>query len=178
MRVSFPVRKMCRLVGDTASQNIERLSYASRLQSRKLIITAYTIENLSGYILASSKDLLDLFSADCGALSIRDETKLLGKSGCHLQEILAMLEYLRLRKIGSVFTSADITTDFPDLPYPPGPSILPGCSLCPSLAVGMILLFSFGNLLLVRFTGREIHMKNSSGREMKDIWSQVKSFDA
>ena len=35
MRVSFPIRKMCRLVGDSASRNIERLSYASRLQARK-----------------------------------------------------------------------------------------------------------------------------------------------
>lgn len=39
MRVSFPIRKMCRLVGDTVSRNIERLSYASRLQARKLINT-------------------------------------------------------------------------------------------------------------------------------------------
>lgn len=39
MRVSFPIRKMCRLVGDTVSRNIERLSYASRLHARKLINT-------------------------------------------------------------------------------------------------------------------------------------------
>jgi light-regulated signal transduction histidine kinase (bacteriophytochrome) len=50
MRVSFPIRKMCRLIGDTASRNIERLSYASRLQARKLINTVPTEANPSGYI--------------------------------------------------------------------------------------------------------------------------------
>lgn len=57
MRVPFPIRKMCRLVGDTASRNIERLSYASRLQARKLINTVPTDKNPEGYIVASSEDL-------------------------------------------------------------------------------------------------------------------------
>ncbi|KAG9615566.1 hypothetical protein KCU64_g23554, partial [Aureobasidium melanogenum] len=47
-RVSFPIRKMCRLVGETASRNIERLSYASRLHARKLINTVPTSKNPSG----------------------------------------------------------------------------------------------------------------------------------
>ena len=107
MRVSFPIRKMCRLVGDTASRNIERLSYASRLQARKLINTVPTESNPSGYIIASSDDLLKLFDADFGLLSIRGETKIMGKVD-QSQEALAMLEYLRLRKITSVITSQDI----------------------------------------------------------------------
>lgn len=48
MRVSFPIRKMCRLVGDTVSRNIERLSYASRLQARKLINTVPV--SLTGFL--------------------------------------------------------------------------------------------------------------------------------
>lgn len=107
MRVSFPIRKMCRLVGDNASRNIERLSYASRLQARKLINTVPTESNPSGYIIASSDDLLKLFDADFGLLSIRGETKIMGKVD-QSQEALAMLEYLRLRKITSVITSQDI----------------------------------------------------------------------
>ena len=120
MRVSFPIRKMCRLVGDTASRNIEHLSYASRLQARKLINTTPTASNPSGYIVASSEDLLTLFSADVGALSIRDATKILGKSQSNLPEILAMVEFLRLRKINAVHATQDITADFPDLRYEPG----------------------------------------------------------
>ncbi len=37
MRVSFPVRQMLKLLSDSISRNIERLSYAARLQSRKLV---------------------------------------------------------------------------------------------------------------------------------------------
>jgi light-regulated signal transduction histidine kinase (bacteriophytochrome) len=134
MRVSFPIRKMCRLVGDTASRNIERLSYASRLQARKLINTVPTEANPSGYIIASSDDLLKLFDADFGLLSIKGETKILGKVE-HSQEALAMLEYLRLRRITSVITSQDIREDFPDLRYPPGFDVIAGLLLVP-LSVG------------------------------------------
>src|SRR6266536_697416 len=114
MRVSFPIRKMCRLVGDTASRNIERLSYASLLQARKLINTIPMEANPGGYIVASSEDLLKLFDADCGALSIRDETKILGKPG-QTHEVLALLEYLHVRQFGSVMTTQYVTTDFADL---------------------------------------------------------------
>jgi light-regulated signal transduction histidine kinase (bacteriophytochrome) len=134
MRVSFPIRKMCRLVGDTASRNIERLSYASRLQARKLINTVPTEANPSGYIIASSDDLLKLFDADFGLLSIKGETKILGKVD-QSQEALAMLEYLRLRRITSVITSQDIREDFPDLRYPPGFDVIAGLLLVP-LSVG------------------------------------------
>ena len=68
-------------------------SYASRLQARKLINTAPTDVNPSGYIIASSDHLLKLFEADHGALCIRDETKMLGEP-THSQEILALIEYL------------------------------------------------------------------------------------
>lgn len=36
-RVSFPVRQMLRLLSDSISKNIERLSYAQRLHTRKLV---------------------------------------------------------------------------------------------------------------------------------------------
>ncbi|WDK22370.1 hsp90-like protein [Colletotrichum graminicola] len=134
MRVSFPIRKMCRLVGDTASRNIERLSYATRLQARKLINTVPTEKNPSGYIIASSDDLLKLFDADFGMLSIKGETKILGDIE-HSQEALAMLEYLRLRELTSVVTSQDIREDFPDLRYPLGFAVIAGLLYVP-LSVG------------------------------------------
>lgn len=154
MRVSFPIRKMCRLVGDTASRNIERLSYASRLQARKLINTAATDKNPSGYIIASSDDLLKLFDADFGMLSIRGETKILGKIE-QTQEALAMLEYLRLRKFTSVVTTQDIKFDFPDLRYPPGFSVIAGLLYVP-LSVGgedFIVFFRRGQIREVKWAG-------------------------
>lgn len=154
MRVSFPIRKMCRLVGDTASRNIERLSYASRLQARKLINTAPSDKNPSGYIIASSDDLLRLFDADFGLLSIKGETKIMGPIE-QSQEALAMLEYLRMRKLTSVMASQDVREDFPDLRYPPGFQVIAGLLYVP-LSVGgsdFIVFFRNGQVKEVKWAG-------------------------
>lgn len=154
MRVSFPIRKMCRLVGDTASRNIERLSYASRLQARKLINTTPTDKNPSGYIIASSDDLLRLFDADFGVLSIKGETKIMGTME-QSQEALAMLEYLRMRKLTSVVASQDLREDFPDLQYPPGFHVIAGLLYVP-LSVGghdFIVFFRRGQIKEVKWAG-------------------------
>ena len=166
MRVSFPIRKMCRLVGDSASRNIERLSYASRLQARKLINTVPTQANPSGYIIASSEDLLKLFDADFGLLSIRDETKILGGLE-QSQEALAMLEYLRMRQITNVMTSVDIKEDFPDLRYPPGFTVLAGLLLVPLSAGGQdfIVFFRKGQLREVKWAGNPYEKFIKEGTE-------------
>ena len=104
-------------------------SYASRLQARKLINTAPTDVNPSGYIIASSDHLLKLFEADHGALCIRDETKMLGEP-THSQEILALIEYLKMRQIDSVIASHNVTKDLLNLRYPPGFKHISGCSTC------------------------------------------------
>ncbi len=167
MRVSFPIRKMCRLVGDTASRNVERLSYASRLQARKLINTSSTASNPSGYIVASSDDLLKLFNADVGALSIRDETKILGNPSSHLQEVLAMVEYLRMRRMSAVFSSQDIATDFPDLRYGPGWKFLAGVLFVPLSTGGndFIAFFRRGVLQEVKWAGNPYEKFVKEGTE-------------
>jgi light-regulated signal transduction histidine kinase (bacteriophytochrome) len=164
MRVSFPVRKMCRLIGDTVSRNIERLSYASRLQARKLINTVPTDQNPSGYIIATSDDLLKLFDADYGALSIRDETKLLGKM-THSQEMLALLEYLRMRRMNSVVASHHITKDFPDLFYPPGFKHISGMLYVPLSSGGtdFMVFFRRGHLTEIKWAGNPYDKKPQNG---------------
>lgn len=182
MRVSFPLRKMCRLVGETASRNIERLSYASRLQARKLINTAYSRDNPSGYIVASSDDLLELFSADCGALSIRDETKLLGRCEGHLQEVLALVEYLRLSQLNSVFTSTDVVLDFKDLRYAPGFKFIAGLLFVPlsNSKTDFIVFFRKGHLKEVKWAGNPYEKFIQAGtegylepRKSFKTWSEV-----
>ncbi|KAL8728083.1 MAG: hypothetical protein Q9166_005608 [cf. Caloplaca sp. 2 TL-2023] len=166
MRVSFPIRKMCRLVGDSASRNIERLSYASRLQARKLINTVPTKNNPTGYIIASSDDLLQLFDADCGLLSVREETKVLGKLD-QTQEALALLEYLRLRKFTTVMDSVDVRLDFPDLRYPPGFTILAGLLLVPLSVSGsdFIVFFRKGQMREVKWAGNPYEKFIKEGTE-------------
>ena len=181
MRVSFPIRKMCRVIGDGASRNIERLSYASRLQCRKLINTAPSAENPSGYIIASSDDLLKLFDADYGLLSIRDETKILGQLD-QTQEALAMLEYLRLRKSTSVLSSQDLRVDFPDLRYPPGFSVIAGLLFVPLSVSGndFIVFFRRGQVSEVKWAGNPYEKFVKEGtdgylepRKSFKTWSEV-----
>jgi light-regulated signal transduction histidine kinase (bacteriophytochrome) len=181
MRVSFPIRKMCRMVGDSASRNIERLSYASRLQARKLINTNPTQHNPSGYIIASSDDLLKLFDADFGLLSIRDETKILGQLDSS-QEALAMLEYLRMRKIQSVMTSIDVTQDFPDLRYPPGFHVVAGMLIVPLSVDGadFIVFFRKGQVKEVKWAGNPYEKFVKEGtegylepRKSFKVWSET-----
>ena len=135
MRVSFPIRKMCRLIGEACSRNIERLSYTRRLSAQKLVNAIPTGHNPSGYIVASSDDLLVLFDADCGLLSIRDETKALGKLE-DSQEALALLEYLRIKSFTSVLSSQDLVKDCPDLKYKPGFQRIAGLLLVPLSSEG------------------------------------------
>lgn len=181
MRVSFPVRKLCRLIGETASRNIERLSYASRLQARKLINTSPTDKNPSGYIVASSDDLLRLFDADCGLLSIKDETKVMGVME-HSQEALALLEYLRMRRLTSVLASQDVRLDFPDLRYPPGFHSIAGFLYVP-LSVGgndFIVFFRKGQLKEVQWAGNPYEKNIRQGtaaylepRASFKVWNEI-----
>lgn len=178
MRVSFPIRKMCRLIGDTVSRNIERLSYASRLQARKLINTVPTDANPSGYIVASSDDLLRLVDADYGALCIRGEIKILAKSH-QSQEMLALLEYLKVRKHNSVLTSKHIVKDFQDLHYPPGFKDISGLLYVPLSTDGQdfIAFFRRGQLTEVKWGGNPNLAKFSEGhlepRKSFQTWSET-----
>ena len=114
MRVSFPVRQMLRLLSQSISRNVERLSYAQRLTTRKLVYqrvqslqpllpeplqinTMPTEQHPSGYIVSNADDLLGLFDADFGVLVIGEGAKILGPNQ-HGQEILIVAEYLRLKQ--------------------------------------------------------------------------------
>lgn len=118
MRVSFPVRQILRLLSDSISRNVERLSYAQRLRTRKLVRTrappsvifcviltpgSVQISTLptgahpTGYIVSNAEDLVSLFDADFGVLVVGGGAKILGPNQ-HGQEILILTEYLRLKQ--------------------------------------------------------------------------------
>jgi len=86
---------MLRLLSDAVSRNVERLSYAQRLHTRKLVrrispppfltnLPSFQISSLptdshpTGYIVSNAEDLLSLFDADFGVLVVGEGAKILG----------------------------------------------------------------------------------------------------
>ncbi|KAK7048150.1 ATP-binding cassette transporter [Favolaschia claudopus] len=135
MRVSFPVRQMLRLLSQSISRNIERLSYAQRLTTRKLINTMASPDHPTGYIVSNADDLLGLFDADFGVLVIGEAAKMLGPNE-HGQEILIVAEYLRLKQFLTMQVSQAVTTDFKDLAESAGLDVIAGMLYVPLSSEG------------------------------------------
>ena len=183
MRVTFPIRKMCRLIGDTVAHNIDRLSYTSKLQARNLINTMPMSAETSGYIVASPDDLLKLFDADYGALCIHGETKVLGGNvnteSTHSQEILALLEYLKMRRFNSVLASHNIKQDFADLRYLPGFKAVSGMLYVPLSTDGVdfMAFFRRGQLTEIKWGGNPYEKKIGHGhlepRASFQVWTEM-----
>ncbi|KAF8583339.1 hypothetical protein K439DRAFT_1653513 [Ramaria rubella] len=155
MRVSFPVRQMLRLLSDSISHNIERLSYAHRLRTRKLISTLPTDSHPTGYIVSNAEDLLSLFDADFGVLVVGEGAKILGPNE-HGQEILILAEYLRLRQFELMQVSQAVTVDFPDLVLPAGLEVIAGLLYVPLSSGGkdFIVFLRKGQLRDVHWAGK------------------------
>ncbi|KAJ7081401.1 hypothetical protein B0H15DRAFT_913009 [Mycena belliarum] len=135
MRVSFPVRQMLRLLSQSISRNIERLSYAQRLTTRKLINTMASDNHPTGYIVSNADDLLGLFDADFGVLVIGEAAKMLGPNE-HGQEILIMAEYLRLKQFTTIQVSQAVSMDYEDLKLSAGLEVVAGLLYVPLSSEG------------------------------------------
>lgn len=179
-RIPFPTRNICRIIGDSASRNIERISYTSRLQMRTLVNTVPAKKNPSGYITASSDELLSLFHASFGCLVIRDETKMLGQTGEteKPQEVFAILDYLRKKSVTKVMTSTKIEEDLADLHYPPGFQTIAGLLFVPLSSRGQdfIVFFRRSQTEEVRWAGNP-HKKDVEGhltpRKSFKTWTET-----
>lgn len=112
------VQRVCWLLSETFSSNIERLSYTLPFQTKQQNVHVGGMDNKQ-HIQIPSGDLLDIFGADYAAASILGETKILGKPP-DSQEALALLEYFRAKELDTVLWSIDILSDFEDLDYSPG----------------------------------------------------------
>ncbi|KIP01296.1 hypothetical protein PHLGIDRAFT_507654 [Phlebiopsis gigantea 11061_1 CR5-6] len=178
MRVSFPVRQMLRLLSQSISRNVERLSYAQRLHTRKLINTMPTDQHPSGYIVSDANDLLGLFDADYGVLVIGEGAKILGPNQ-HGQEILVVAEYLRMKQFNTMQVSQAVNSDYPDLQLSTGLEIIAGLLYVP-LSVGgsdFIAFLRKGQPRQVNWAGRpfrEGEMKTSlEPRTSFKLWSEI-----
>ncbi|KAH7925896.1 hypothetical protein BV22DRAFT_1104694 [Leucogyrophana mollusca] len=175
MRVSFPVRQMLRLLSQTISRNVERLSYARRLQSRKLVEPVVP-DNTGDCIVSNADDLLTLFDADYGILVIGEGAKILGPN-LHGQEILVMAEYLRLKQFNTIQVSQAVIKDFPDLQLSTGLEVIAGLLYVPLSSGGkdFIAMLRKGQPRNVKWAGRPT--KGPSGslepRKSFKMWSEI-----
>jgi len=146
-----------------------------RIQARKPPPTAPSVQPPSGFIAASSADLLRVFSADFGLLSIQDEARAIGRLDPY-REALAILAHLQSRRLMTVFASQNIKNDFPDLKYPPGINAIAGLLVIP-LSMGgndFLVFFRKGQLNEVRWAGNPYEKVAKSGRHFLEPRSSFK----
>ena len=117
IRISFPARRVCYLISDMVSRNIERFSYASQLKAKNLVDTLPTPRNLFGCLGISLEPLLKYLRADFAILSVGETTQVFGVSK-QPQDALLMLAFLRLKTVTSVLISTNIRRDFPGVCCP------------------------------------------------------------
>jgi light-regulated signal transduction histidine kinase (bacteriophytochrome) len=172
-RVAFPMRQLCRLIGESVSRNIERLSYTRRLSARKLINTLPTDQNPSGYIISNAEDLLKLFDADFGVIAIGNEAKILGPLSAS-QEVLGCTEYLRIKKFQRVIVSQDVSKDFPDMVLPKGLEVIAGILLVPlsNSGIDFIAFLRKAQTRSVNWAGKPF----KEGKENSAVLEPRKSF--
>ena len=117
IRIPFPARRVCYLISDMVSRNIERFSYASQLKAKNLVNTLPTPRNLFGCLGISLEPLLKYLRADFAILSVGNTTQVFGVSK-QPQDALLMLAFLRLKTVTSVLISTNIRRDFPGVCCP------------------------------------------------------------
>jgi light-regulated signal transduction histidine kinase (bacteriophytochrome) len=115
-------------------------------------------EKTGAYITASLDELLSLFDADCGIVSISNEAKVLGKLD-NSREATVILEYLRIKKVTSVMTSHHLVNAFPELIYKPGFSSIAGFLLVPLTSEGQDFIVFFRKpVLSVGFSVPQVNL--------------------
>ncbi len=154
IRVTLPVRELCRNIGEFAATNIERVLMLARIEARRPPPRTSPTQNPASFIAASSADLLRVFDADFGLLSIQDEARAIGKLEPY-REALAILAYLQQQRFTTVTASQNINADFPQIKYPPGINVLAGLLILP-LSLGgkdFLVFFRKGQLREIRWAG-------------------------
>lgn len=168
IRVTLPVRELCRNIGDCAATNIQRLLMVQRIEARRSPNNLPRTQNPEGFIAASSADFLRVFDADFGLLSIQDEARAIGKLEPY-REALAILAYLQTHRFTSVHACRNINAELPDIKYDPGIHILSGLLIVPLSATGndFLVFFRRGELEEVRWAGNPYEKIDRGGEYLE-----------
>jgi len=166
IRVTLPIRELCRNIGECASTNIERLLMIHRIHARKPPRTAPSAQSPSGFIAASSSDLLRVFGSDFGLLSIQDEARAIGRLDPY-REALAVLAHLQRRRFTDIYASQNINNDLPGLKCAPGIKTIAGLLVIPLSPGGsdFLVFFRKGQLREVRWAGNPYEKITRAGSQ-------------
>lgn len=177
IRVTLPIRELCRTIGECATTNIDRLLMLARIEARRPPKSAPPTQNPSSFIAASSADLLRVFGAEFGLLSIHDEARAIGKLEPY-REALAILAYLQRRRFTTAYASQSINTDFPDIKYAPGINTIAGLLVVPLSISGkdFLVFFRKGQLREIRWAGNPYEKIKRDGSEYLEPRRSFKRF--
>lgn len=157
-------QRICWFISEIVSSNIERLSYTLPFQFKEQPAENGVGVHQGQEIQTPSGDLLSIFGADYAVASILNESKVMGKPS-EYQEILALLEYFRVKELGTIIWSTDIVADFEDLDYAPGFGSLSSLLYIPLLHDGHDFIVFFHE----KAKGADSMPKKESDRHMD--WS-------
>lgn len=165
MRVTSPVRELCRSLGDMASNTIGKLIYAARIKGRKALSIAPPKTSPSVYIAASSSDLLSMFDADFGFLVIKGEARTIGRFIAY-EESITLLQYIREQHYTTVFSTNAIQDECPDFKYPSKLSTISGMLVIPLNAgiADFLVFFRKGVLKEISWAGNPHEKVNTPGQ--------------
>jgi light-regulated signal transduction histidine kinase (bacteriophytochrome) len=151
MRLSLPMREICRGLGTVASSNIEKVLYISRIKARRSLVKAPPNVSPFVYITSSSTELLNMFGADLGFLVIKGEARTIGKLVTY-NECILLLQYIRRRRFTTIFSTNCIQKECPDLDRVSEVSSIAGMLVIPLSMTGSEFL-----VFLRRGKEKEIH---------------------
>ncbi|OCL13680.1 phytochrome-like protein [Glonium stellatum] len=169
-KIPFPVRELCYWMGLCASNCLDKLLNATKLQAHKVLDAIQVSKTPGVCITASSEELLRLFSADSGFLVVHGEARTIGKLASYL-EAVTLLNYVNFRKFDHIFASENVTRDFSDLNYPPGFKHIAGLMFIPlSSVVGDFVVFFRQNQV------KEVHWAGNPNIEKFGLLEPRNSF--
>ncbi|EDN97971.1 hypothetical protein SS1G_12828 [Sclerotinia sclerotiorum 1980 UF-70] len=177
VRVTLPMRELARNIGECASTNIERLLMQQRIEARKAPRQT-SGKTPSGFIAASSNDLLRVFNADFGLLNIQDEARAIGKLRPY-REALAILAHLQSRRFTEIFATHNIAKDLPKIKDPSGNNSVAGILVIPLSTGGndFLVFFRRGQLREVRWAGNPYEkIKRTDGHEARTPLNAVVNY--
>ncbi|KAK4052615.1 hypothetical protein OIO90_004243 [Microbotryomycetes sp. JL221] len=131
-RPSPPLRRLCKMVGDSVSTNLERILLRQKLSARRLVSSTLHQET---HLMTQPADLLSLFEADFGALIVRNQTKILGNVE-DSQELLVLVDYFRELDFEDIVHTRQINRDFQNIVYVPRFKIVAGFLAIPLTSKG------------------------------------------